>query len=170
VELAVRLEAVGTRVLARTRDQRLAALDADHGGAAARDRQAEVAQAAEQVGDALARPRIEQLHRAPDQQAVDVHVDLGEVGRPEVHAHVELGQGVGEPRAVLRLQRRRGVRPAGLGPHLDAVGVGEGGQRGFVLRAERQQVAEHEGGRGVAHRDLDLRHAVGDRQLRNQRV
>ncbi len=62
-------------------DQRLATLHAHHLGAEARHRQAEVAQAAEQVGDALARARVEQLHRAPDQQSIDAHVHLGEVGR-----------------------------------------------------------------------------------------
>ena len=74
--------------------QGLAALHTHHLGAEARDRQAEVSQPAEQVCDTLARARVEQLHRTPDQQSIDVCVHLGEVGRAEIQPQAELGQGV----------------------------------------------------------------------------
>ena len=58
----------------------------------AAQRQREVAQAAEQVGDALARLRVEQAHRARHQHAVHRVVDLRELGRAEGDAHAELRQ------------------------------------------------------------------------------
>jgi hypothetical protein len=104
VELAVTGEPVGCGVFGGPPHQRIAPLDPDHMGAQLGNRQAEVAQTAEQVGDALARLRIEQLHRAAHQQAVDAHIDLGEIGGPEGHRHTELGQRVGKARRIGRMQ------------------------------------------------------------------
>ena len=64
-------KSVGGRVLLRAPHQRRAAFHADGVRAEARDRQREVAEAAEEVGDALARLRREQRHRAPHEHAVD---------------------------------------------------------------------------------------------------
>jgi hypothetical protein len=76
----VRLEQVGDlelhgepirgRVFPRAFHQLCAALETDHLGAARGDRQREVADAAEEIGDALARLRVEQAQRARDEQPV----------------------------------------------------------------------------------------------------
>ena len=68
---------------ARARTSARAALDADDVRAAPGDRQREVAEAAEEIGDALAGLRIEQRHRAAHQHAVDRRVDLRELGGRE---------------------------------------------------------------------------------------
>ena len=70
-----------------------------------RQRQGEVAQAAEQVGHASPGCRPSRRSARADQHAVDVVVDLREVGRLERHADAEFGQRVGE----LRRRRRRAV-------------------------------------------------------------
>ena len=101
---------------------------------------AEVAQTAEQVGDALARLRVEQLHRAAHQQAVDAHIDLGEIGGPEGHRHPELGQRVGEPGASAGCRRRHESGPAvGLQPDLHAGGVAKGARSAssFLVNGNR---------------------------------
>ena len=81
-------------VLARARHQRLAALDAQHLARPRGQRQREVAEAAEPVDHALVLLRVQQAQRARHQHAVDVRVDLGEVGRLERHGDAELGQRV----------------------------------------------------------------------------
>ncbi len=168
MELGVPIETVAARVVACARHQRLAALDAHHRRATARDRQAEIAQPTEQVGDALARSRIEQLHGAPDQQAVDVDVHLGEVGRPEIQPHTELRQGVGQTATVRGPQRRGGVGAAGLRPHLHAFSAGKCREGVGVVRTQRQQVTEDQHRGRLGDGNLDLRHAVGDRQPGDQ--
>ena len=103
------------------------------------DRQREVAEAAEEVRDALARLRVEQAHRARHQDAVHGVVHLGEIGRTEVQAQVELGQLIVEL-ARRRTERMRAVRPAGLQPERDAVPLGELLERAFIRGSERLEM------------------------------
>ena len=86
----------GDAILGGAAHERVAALDADDVGAATRDRQREVADAAEEVGDALAGARIEQRERAPDEDAVDRRIHLREVGRRVREDEVEFGERVRE--------------------------------------------------------------------------
>ena len=113
-----RRQAVELRVRFRPGDERLASLDPDHAGAAARDRQREIAQPAEEVGDALAGLRVEQLQRAAHEHAVDRGVDLREIRRREGHRDVEFGQRVGERRRR-RMEGDDGLGSARLQPELD---------------------------------------------------
>src|SRR5207247_2511081 len=61
--------------------ERLTPFDADDHRAAAGDRQCEVADPAEEVGDALARLRIEKRHSPVNQHPVSGRIDLRELGR-----------------------------------------------------------------------------------------
>lgn len=97
-----------------------------------------------------------------------MHIDLGEIGGAEVQAQAEFRQGVGQPGRFLGVQAVGGVRPARLQPHLQAMGVAEGGELGLVGRREGQQVAEYQHGDAVAHGDLDLGQAVGDGEPAHQ--
>ena len=141
--------------------QRLAAFHAHGLAALGGQRQREVAQATEQVGDAVGRLHFQQLQRARHHRAVDGVVDLGEVGRPIRHAQAELGHGVGQRVAMLGHQRMHRVRALGLQPPLHIVLVGEGAQHGDVVVGQRQQVAQHQRGHAVAQRHFHLRQAVG---------
>ena len=85
-------EPVVARILQRTRSQRRAPFDAQDFPRAGGNGQREIAQAAEQVGDALVGLRVEQGHGARYQRAVDLMVDLGEVGRLERHLDAEFRQ------------------------------------------------------------------------------
>ena len=155
--------------------ERRAALDADGGGAAARDRQREVADPAEEVGDALAGPRIEQHHRAAHEHPVDRRIDLRELGRRVGEREVEFGQRVGERR---RAPRRSGVArsgPAGLQVELHVVRVGERRERAFVARPRAARGCAAPARRrappvAVADRELDLRQPIAHRQRADQRA
>ena len=72
----------------------------------------------------------------------------------------ELGQRVVERRLLSRIPRMRGLRPLGLQPPLDAVAIGEFAQLRRVALGNRLQVAQHEHGHVLAHRELELRDAV----------
>ncbi len=97
-------------------------------------------------------------------------VDLREVGGLEGEAHAELRQPVVKPRRRCRVERRRALRPARLQPDLHMRRVGERTQQAEVGVAERLQVAEDEHHGLVAHRHLDLRHTVPDRQPADKRA
>ena len=87
-------QAVQFRILSGARHQRVAALDAQHLCAAARDGQREIPQSAEKIGDAFARLRIEQAHRPADHHPVHRAVHLGKFARRERHGDAELRQDV----------------------------------------------------------------------------
>ena len=72
---------------------------------------AEIAHAAEQVGDTLARRGSSRRSARAHQHPVHRGVDLREVGRPEADAHAELGQRVIQHRSARRMERLR-ARPA----------------------------------------------------------
>ena len=173
------VEAVRRSILSRAGHQRVRALDAEDVRAEAGDRQREVAQPAEEVGDAFPGCRDEQRHRAAYQHAVHRMVHLREFGGAERHGHAELRQRVGERRAG-RMEWCRGRRAAGLQPDVDGVLLREGAKARAVVGTERLENAEHQrvDGLGVARfasvrgtfadRDFDLRHAVADRQAFHQ--
>src|SRR3954470_22607333 len=68
--LELRDQVVREGVLPRPLDELPAAFEADHLRAAARERQGEVAQAAEKIGDAFASLRSKQAYRARNQRTV----------------------------------------------------------------------------------------------------
>ncbi|MNY29238.1 hypothetical protein D3C86_1632690 [compost metagenome] len=109
----------------RARGQHLAALDAHHRGALRGQRQREIADAAEQVEQPVRGRGVQQAQRTADQHAVDLVIDLREIGRLERHADAELGQRVSQF-LVCRIERIDRVRTLRLEPELHAVAVGEG--------------------------------------------
>src|SRR5690606_25740571 len=82
-ELGARGEAIAFCIGARASDERSLALDAHDMSPAARQRQREIAKAAEQVEHTLARPGRQQLERATDHHDVERAVHLHEIGRLE---------------------------------------------------------------------------------------
>ncbi len=155
------------RIGQRTGRQRFAAFDAHHFAPARRHRQGEVADAAEQVEQTVARPGIQQLECARHQHAVDLVVDLREIGRLEGHGDAEFGQRVGQ-RTIQRIERIDRVRPFRLQPELHGVPVGERAQLRLVGRRERLEDTQHQRGHILADRHLDLRHALDDAQAADQ--
>ena len=126
------------------------------------DRQREVAEPAEPVDHAFARLRLQQPQGPRHQRAVDVRIDLGEVGGPERHAHPELRQAIVQGvRGRLRLVERMGaVRAARLQPPLHPVAGAEGAQGVQIRLRQRLQVAQDQHGDRVPRREFDLRQAV----------
>ena len=173
--------AVGQRILTAALHQRLHPFHADDLACARGQRQREVAQATEEVHRPVLGPRVQHLHRTTQQLAVDAGIDLGKVGGTERNADAELRQLVGQCRRAIGTplgvaQQARRVRPAGLLPDLGAMLAAKGDQAVAVLAGQRQQRAEHQRQRmpggllTVAHRHLDLRHAVADGQRLHQRL
>ena len=173
--------AVGQRILAAAFHQRLHPFHANDLACARGQRQREVAQAAEEIHHPMLGLRVQHLHRTTQQLAVDAGIDLREIGRAKRNADAELGQLVGQCRRAIRAplgvaQQARRVRPAGLLPDLGAMLTAKGDQAVAVLAGQRQQRAEHQRQRmprgllTVAHRHLDLRHAVADGQRLDQRL
>ena len=105
------------KVVLCTGDQCFSALHAQHSARLRCQRQGEVAQAAKPVDDTFVFLRGQQLQRLGHQHAVDVGVDLGEVGRFEGHGDAEFGQGVAELRPAFIQQSHR-FRAFGLQPPL----------------------------------------------------
>ena len=155
------------RILPRPFHQLAAAFEADHLGGARGDRQGEIAEPAEQVRDALAGLRIEQPHGARHEDAVDGVVDLCEVSRAEPDAQAEFRQIVVQL-AAFRVKGVRRVRRAGLEPDMDGIFVAEAAKERKIVFRQRQQMPEHQHGRVVAGRHLDLRHPLPDRELLDQ--
>src|SRR5207249_3795256 len=141
--LELRDEAVRYRVLPRALDELRAALEADDRGTAARNRQREIAEAAEEVRDALAGLRIEQLDGACHQLPVTGVVDLREIGRPKAQAHAEVGKRIVEL-ALARLEGLRGLGTPGLEPEMDAVLARKGAQVRLIRVGQRLEVAQHQ--------------------------
>ena len=172
---------VGQRVLPAALHQRLHPFHTDDLACARGQRQREIAQAAEEIHHPVLGPRVQHLHRAAQQLAVDAGIDLGEVGGAERNADAEFGQLVGQCRRAIRAplgvaQQARRVRSARLLPDLGAMLAAKGDQAVAVLAGQRQQRAEHQRQRmpgrllTVTHRHLDLRHAVADGQRLDQRL
>ena len=114
--------------------------------------------------------RVEQRHRAPHQHPVDRRIDLRELGGREGELEIEFGQRVGERAAAPARNGAARRRAARLQAELDAVRVGECGERRFVVRARaaRGCAARARARRAVAvaDRQLDLRQAIADRSAR----
>ncbi len=125
-------ESVGGGVLAGAPDQRRVAFDADDLGAAPGDRQREISQPAEKVGDALAGLRVEQRDGAPHQHTIHLGIHLREVARVELEAHVEIGQRIGESRRRFA-ERMHARRAARLQPEIDAMQACEGGELALIV-------------------------------------
>ena len=164
----VAVQPVQCRVGLRLRHQRSSTLDADHLRAAPGDRQGEVAQAAEHVGDALVLFRRQERHRAAHQHAVDAVVDLGEIQRRKAQFDGELGQGIGQRRRALGMKQRERGRPARLQVQRQTMPLGKLAQAALVTGADSLQYAQHENLLAVADGDLDLRDTVGNRQAGDQ--
>ena len=173
--------AVGQRILPAALHQRLHPFHTDDLACARGQRQREIAQAAEEIHHPMLGPRVQHLHRTTQQLAVDAGIDLGEISRAKRNADAELRQLVGQCRGAIRApfsvaQQARRVRPARLLPDLGAMLTTKGNQAVAVLAGERQQRTEHQCQRmpggllTVAHRHLDLRHAVADGQRLDQRL
>lgn len=96
-------------------------------------------------------------------------VDLREVGRLEVDANAELGKLEAERVDVGGIDRVGGVRTLGLEPDVGLVLGAEGVEQGHVPIGRLLERAEDEGRASVAaDGDLDLRHALADRELGNE--
>ena len=100
VEAGVFGEVVEAGVLAGTFGECGRAFDADDLCAGGGDGQAEVAEAAEKVGDAFAGLGLQQLHGAGNEQGVGGGVDLGEVAGAVGEGEGVFGQAVAELGAV----------------------------------------------------------------------
>ena len=141
--------------------QHLAAFHAHRLAALGRQRQREIAQTAEQVGDAVGGLHFQQGQRARHHRTVDRVVDLREIGGTVRHAQAEFRHGVGQCVGIGRLQRVHGVRPLGLEPPLHLMPGRERAQDGDIAVGQRQQMTQHQRGHALAQRNLDLRHAIG---------
>ena len=161
-EAGHRRQAVRIGIRGRASHQFRAPLEAHRAGAAPRDRQREVADSAEHVGDALARLRVEQRERAPHQDPVHRVVDLREVGGAEADLEVELGQRVIKVRRALIGHRAGRLRPARLKVNPDAMVAREPPQQLDVGRQQRLEHAQHQHVGFLAGRDLDLRQPAAD--------
>ena len=135
-----------------------------HAGASPGDWQGEVAQAAEEIGNRLAGPRVEQADGATHQHRIDVAVHLGEVGRQKTDRHIEFGHSVRQCGRILGVKERCSLGPLGLQPDLYAVLIGKRAQMVFVLGGEHLQHPKYQYRHRPADRHLDLRHAVWTRQ------
>ena len=89
-----------------------------------------------------------------------MRIDLGEIGGFERHGDAELRQAVGQLGRVLRVEQMHGVRPLGLQPPLHTVLGRKIAQPGFIGLAQGLQVAQHQGGDGIAARQFDLRAGI----------
>ena len=163
-------------ILARTGNQHLAALNAQHFACLGGQRQREVAQAAKPVNHALGWLHVEQAQRTRHQHLVDVRIDLRKVGRLERHGDAKLGQAVAQLGHV-RIQQRHGVQPAGLQPPLQAsMRRRKRAQLRQIARAQRLHVAQHHRRHCVAAGQLDLRnrlfgiHGANEGAQRQQQV
>ncbi|MCY1224821.1 hypothetical protein D9M72_369960 [compost metagenome] len=94
-------------------------------------------------------------------------VYLREVGRLERHADAEFRQRVGQL-DVGRVERVDRVRSFRLQPELHLVRIGEGAQQVLVDVGQRLEDAQHQRRHFVPDGQFDLRHAVADRQPRDQ--
>ncbi|TSE18633.1 hypothetical protein Tigna_02507 [Tepidimonas ignava] len=161
-------------VVTRALHQRLAALHPQHRTGLRGQRQREVAQATKPVDHALVAAHLQQPQRARHQHAVDVRVDLGEIGGPVGHVDAELRQRVGQRwRAVVRIEPVHAVGSGGLQPPLDGrlgMGGGKGAQQVPVVLVQRLQVAQHQRGDTFAAGQLDLRTALTGVQPHDQRA
>ena len=87
---------------------------------------------------------VEQAQRARHQHAVDVRVDLREVGRLERHRDAELGQRVGQLRRRLRRAAAPSPGPLGCSHHCTPCAAPKSRSRCQVGGAQRLQVAQHQ--------------------------
>src|SRR5690606_11550003 len=111
VELGV-ADAVAGGVFASARDEPCIALYTYHPPGAARNRQREIAETAEQIQHAIVSLRIEQAQRLRDHLLVHAGVDLHEIQRQEVQPHV--GRGNREMQRYGIVQRMHRVDALGL--------------------------------------------------------
>ena len=165
-------EPVGAGVLFGPRHHFSAALDPCDPGATAGDRQAEIAEAAEQVEYPVFGFEREQFSDQAHRPPVHGGVDLQEVQRMESQTQTEFRQMVIQPlRTMARIKPMHAVDSRGLQVHLQAPSHGEFGQPMHVFGVQRPQMTHHEGRfrpKGVveslARRDFDLRDRLARRQ------
>ena len=145
------------------------ALDADKLRSTTCNRQREVAEPAEQVGDALPRLRVEQRQRTSNQHAVDREIDLGKLGRRKKVLDVKIRQTIGKRTRVLRgkSDRPKSV-PAAAGRRTTRCWSAKTRSAASSLGRQRLENAQHQRGDRLADRHFDLRQRVGDRQGRDQ--
>src|SRR6266568_5024649 len=111
-----RARVAGSHATYTMRDGSCAANDLTSSSAPSRDRQSEITQPAEEVGDSLARLRIQKRQRPAHQQPVHRVVDLGEIGRTEGDPKPVFGQRVVQIRRIGRPEGPGGIRPTRLQP------------------------------------------------------
>ncbi len=95
-----------------------------------------------------------------DQHAVDVRIDLREVGRLERHRDAELGQRVGQLVAALVQQLHASRAPWAAATTARRAATPKSRRRSQVGVAQRLEMAQHQRHHLVAGRQLDLRQAV----------
>ena len=167
---AVRIGRVGLVVAARAAYQGVAAFNAQHFARLRGNGQGEVAQAAKPVDDALVLLRIQPLQGTFDQHAVDVRIDLGEVGGPKRHGDAEFRQAVAQRRGI-RADAVRRIRPLGLQPPLHArVLRSKSVQLVDIALRQRLQVPQHQRNGVVAAGQLDLRAGFARLQAGDERA
>ncbi len=154
---------VGLRPL----DERRIALDGRDFGHATGKRQAEIAEAAEQVECPVPAPRLEQLERALDHEPVQHAVHLHEVRRSELDSIGDTGQGIAE-RTRRRAKRHDAIESLGLQVQRDPVAGLEFPQPRAVCVRGLVQHAQHERGQVFSDRDFDLGDTSPDLELTDQ--
>ena len=133
-------------VVTRARDQRFTALHAQNLTRPGSQWQSKVAQAAKPVDHALVRLHVEQAQGPSDQHAIDLWIDLREIGGPERHDDTEFGQFIGQVRGPSFLQQSHRFEAFGLQPPLHAgMLCSKVFQAGDIGLTERLQMAQHHG-------------------------
>ncbi len=134
----------------------------------ARQRQAEVADAAVEIEQALVGGRLEQRQCTRDHGAVDGRVDLGEIRGPEGERQTLPGKRVFEL-DTFRREQRDAVGPARLQVDRKTVLRTERDELVAVGIGERHQIAQHQRRGVIPHAHLDLGDAVIGIETRDQR-
>ena len=125
-----------------------------------------IAQTTKPIDDAVLAPGLEQAQGSRHQHAVDVRVDLREVGGLVRHGDAELRQSVAQNRAALVQQANR-IGAFGLGPPLHPVQLSKVAQTLKVSRAQGLHVAQDQSGDIIAAGQLDLRAGLAGVHVEN---
>ena len=153
------VQRVSLRIVAGLADQGGVTLHAHRQRRSFRQRQREVAQAAEQVQHAVGGGQVQQVQRADDHATVHFSVNLDEIRRAECEFHAELRQRVAEL-DLGGLQAVNTRRPGWLQHHCEPGSLGECTQLRQVFTAKRLEVAKHQGAGPVAAGNFDLRYGL----------
>ena len=128
------------------------------------ERQGEIAEPAEQIQHPRLRSEAQHLDRARDQGLVDGAVHLDEVGRRKLEPQVKAPQAVVQRFGRLP-ERAYRVDTGGLQIKAHAVSGRETLEQRKIRRRRLAQHPQHERGRVVGDRDLDLRQLLADGEL-----